>query len=325
MDEQTLHQADENETPTEPNDDALNLDDAPEPAASEGIVEKAEETEEVEEVGAPPTEAQDADVQAVVEAILFASDAPLPPAKIATIAEWPPRRVKKAVRQLNDRYAKAGHSFRIEEIAGGLQMMTLPEYHDVLRRLFNVKKDSRLSQAAMETLAIVAYRQPILRADIEAIRGVASGEVLRGLLERQLMKIVGRADVIGRPMLYGTTKRFLEVFGLNRLEDLPRVEELRSGAEKQNQPTPKKQEGEEASAEVATPTNTPNTETRSTMVEDPSNEPEDGNDDDDDSLKDEGEFISDENFEKEEFDEEFDEDDDSEDDEDDEDEEDDEE
>lgn len=107
-------------------------------------------------------------------------------------------------------------------------MMSQPQYHDVLARLVTSKKDTRLTQASLETLAIVAYRQPILRADIEAIRGVASGEVLRGLMERQLIKIVGRAEVIGRPMLYGTTKQFLEIFGLASLDDLPRMEELRA-------------------------------------------------------------------------------------------------
>lgn len=199
----------------------------------ESTVEHNEETVDAVEADAASSET-DAD-DAVVEAVLFASDTPLPPTKIAAATELPPRRIRKAVTQLNERYARGGHAFRIEDIAGGYQMMTLPEYHDVLRRLLNVKKDSRLSQAAMETLAIVAYRQPILRADIEAIRGVASGEVLRGLLERQLVKIVGRAEVIGRPMLYGTSKRFLEVFGLASLDDLPRVKELRSGAET---PTP---------------------------------------------------------------------------------------
>ena len=168
---------------------------------------------------------------AVVEAILFASDSSLPASKIAAIAELPPRDVKEAVEQLNDRYEQARCAFRIESIAGGYQMMTLPEYHDILKRLLSTKKDNRLTQAALETLAIVAYRQPILRADIEAIRGVACGEMLRSLLEKQLVKIVGRAEVIGRPMLYGTTRRFLEIFGLSRLEDLPRVEELRSGAD----------------------------------------------------------------------------------------------
>lgn len=195
-----------------------------------------ETREELDVDDSPPAVSNENDVptdEAVVEAILFAGDTPLPPAKIAAATELPPRRIKQAVTRLNERYARGGHAFRIEDVAGGYQMMTLPEYHDVLRRLLHVKKDSRLSQAAMETLAIVAYRQPILRADVEAIRGVASGEVLRGLMERQLVKIVGRAEVIGRPMLYGTSKRFLEVFGLADLDDLPRVEELRSGAEAQ--------------------------------------------------------------------------------------------
>ena len=108
-------------------------------------------------------------------------------------------------------------------------MLTLPQYREVLGRLHKARSESKLSQAALESLAIVAYRQPILRADVEAIRGVASGEVLRTLMEKQLVKIVGRAEVIGRPMLYGTTRRFLDVFGLGSIEDLPRVEELRGG------------------------------------------------------------------------------------------------
>jgi len=180
---------------------------------------------------AGPTSPQADEIAATVEAILFASDSVLSAAKIARIAELPGQRaVKEAVSTLNARYERMGCVFRIEEIAGGYQMMTLPEYHDVLSRLRRDRSDSKLSQAAMETLAIVAYRQPIMRADIEAIRGVSCGEVLRGLLEKQLIKIAGRAQVLGRPMLYGTTRRFLEVFGLADLKDLPRIEELRSGA-----------------------------------------------------------------------------------------------
>ncbi len=171
-----------------------------------------------------------AEAMATVEAILFASDSPLKPAKISQVAELSIREIKKAIEALNARYEEVGAAFRIENIAEGYQMLTQPQYHDVLSRLLSVRNDSRLSQAAMETLAITAYRQPILRADIEAIRGVACGEVLKGLMERQLIKIVGRADVPGRPMLYGTTRRFLEVFGLPSLDDLPRVEELRVGA-----------------------------------------------------------------------------------------------
>jgi len=208
-----------------------------------------EQRDDVDKAPAPETAtsaSEGVEATSVIEAILFASDTALPVTKIAAIAELPPRRVQQAIDALNTRYETAGGSFRIEAIAGGYQMMTLPDYHDVLKRLRNVKKESRLRQAALETLAIVAYRQPILRADIESIRGVACGEVLRGLLERQLVKIVGRAEVLGRPMLYGTTRRFLETFGLGSLDDLPRVEELRSGANEPVMPksdeTPEKEE-----------------------------------------------------------------------------------
>jgi len=178
-----------------------------------------------------PEAAERQEIAAVVEAMLFASDAPLAPAKIAKVAQLPGQRaVTQAVELLNARYAEAGAAFRIEKVAGGYQMLTLPQYHDVLSRLLTLKSETRLTQAAMETLAIVAYRQPVIRADVEAIRGVACGEVLRGLMEKQLVKIVGRADVLGRPMLYGTTRRFLEVFGLSSLDELPKVEELRTGA-----------------------------------------------------------------------------------------------
>ncbi len=106
-------------------------------------------------------------------------------------------------------------------------MMTLPPYNHWLKKLLRVRKDSKLTQASLETLAIIAYKQPIIRADVEAIRGVASGEVIRNLMYKGLVKIVGRAEVIGRPMLYGTTRKFLDIFGLNSLKDLPKVEELK--------------------------------------------------------------------------------------------------
>jgi segregation and condensation protein B len=112
-------------------------------------------------------------------------------------------------------------------------MMTRPEYHDVLARLLKVRSESRLTNAALETLAVVAYRQPIIRADIESVRGVACGDMLRKLMDKNLVKIVGRAEVLGRPMLYGTTRHFLEVFGLNSLDDLPNVEQLRAPARPQ--------------------------------------------------------------------------------------------
>ena len=180
---------------------------------------------------AEPAGPVEVDVSAV-EAILFATDSPLSPAKLAEVAclEGGRRAARLAVETLNARYAQMGCAFRIESLAGGYQMLTLPEYNDVLARLLKVRSESKLSQAALETLAIIAYRQPILRADVEAIRGVQAGEVIRSLMEKGLVKIVGRAEEIGRPMLYGTTRRFLEIFGLSSLADLPKVEELASGA-----------------------------------------------------------------------------------------------
>ncbi len=180
---------------------------------------------------------------ATVEAILFATDSPLTAAKIAQVAEIESQRdVKQAISALNERYEQFGSAFRIEAIAGGFQMLTQPQYHEVLSRLLSARAETKLSQASLETLSIVAYRQPILRADIEAIRGVACGEVLRNLLEKQLVKIVGRAEVLGRPMLYGTTKRFLEIFGLANLADLPKAQELSRPAMKKPSAQPEKVE-----------------------------------------------------------------------------------
>jgi segregation and condensation protein B len=165
--------------------------------------------------------------ESVVEAILFATDSPLPAAKIARIlGVGDARSVKKHIESLNARYQQTGASFRIEEVAGGFQVLTLPAYNNWVSKLLSVRRETKLSPAALETLAVVAYRQPVLRADIEAIRGVAVGDILVRLREMGLVKIVGRAEVIGRPMLYGTTKKFLEVFGLASLEDLPKVDAL---------------------------------------------------------------------------------------------------
>ncbi len=185
---------------------------------------------------------------ATVEAILFTSDKPLPPAKVSEICELGGvRAVRKAVDALNEQYEQTGRTFRIVEIAGGYQMQTLPEYNEVISRLSVSRKESRLSQAAMETLAVVAYRQPVLRADIEAIRGVACGEVLRGLMEKNIVRIAGRAEEIGRPILYGTTRYFLEIFGLADLKDLPKIEQLRIPQVKP--PKPAEQNAEDPDAD----------------------------------------------------------------------------
>lgn len=185
----------------------------------------------VEGDSAGPTEITS---ESIAEAVLFATDTPVPATKIAEIiGTGGVAEVKKHIASLNGRYERLGASFRIEEIAKGYQMLTLPEYNVWLRKLLKVRRESKLSQAALETLAVVAYKQPVMRAVIEEIRGVAVGEVLQRLREMNLVKIVGRAEEIGRPLLYGTTKLFLAIFGLASLAELPKVEEL-TPPEKQN-------------------------------------------------------------------------------------------
>jgi len=175
----------------------------------------------------PQTVIEDQAVAGHVEAVLMTVDRPIPAAKIAeTLGVDSAKPVSAAIEQLNEQYEQTGRSFRIEKVANGFQILTLPQFKDSLAKLHRTRADSKLSPAAMETLAIIAYKQPVLRVDIETIRGVACGEVLRSLMDRNLVKIVGRADEIGRPMLYGTTKFFLEVFGLSSLKDLPKAEEL---------------------------------------------------------------------------------------------------
>jgi segregation and condensation protein B len=137
------------------------------------------------------------------------------------------RLVREAVDTLNRQYAETNRAFRVESVSGGRQMLTISAYGSILTRMKGARAQTRLSQAALETLAIIAYRQPMLRAQLEAIRGVACGEVLKSLMERRLVKIVGRAEEVGRPMLYGTTPEFLRVFGIANLSDLPQAKDLR--------------------------------------------------------------------------------------------------
>jgi segregation and condensation protein B len=203
-------------------EDSTESEDAgDEPAKTEvpDEIETADEAETVDEQ--PPT------VESVVEAILFATDEPLTDGRLSTIVETTAKQVRDCIAALNEKYEQNHNAFRIEQIAGGYQMLTLSTYNSWLRKMLRARSDSKLSPAAMETLAIIAYKQPVIRVDIEAIRGVAVGEVIRSLMYKGLVKIVGRAEILGRPMLYGTTKKFLEVFGLNTLKDLPKVEELK--------------------------------------------------------------------------------------------------
>jgi segregation and condensation protein B len=161
---------------------------------------------------------------ALVEAVLLIADEPLPIRKLVQVLGLPDAAaVRRLLTKLQELYDQAGSAFELEELAGGFQLMTRPEYHRWLTSLRRSQQELKLTGAARETLAIVAYRQPIMRADIEAIRGVHCGETLRLLMEKGVVKIVGRHDSLGRPVLYGTTKKFLQTFGLKSLKDLPRV------------------------------------------------------------------------------------------------------
>ena len=167
-------------------------------------------------------------VKQQVEALLFASEEPLSLRKLGSLLEEVDSSdIKKVIEELKSEYEASDRAWRMEEVAGGFQLLTRPQYTDTISRLQKAKSDRKLSNAAMETLAIVAYKQPIRRADLESIRGVQSGELLRALMEKDLVKIVGRDSVPGAPVLYGTTKNFLEVCGLKSLKDLPKPEEVK--------------------------------------------------------------------------------------------------
>lgn len=210
-------------------DEALDdrLDDEEEVGADDtDLAEPAVEEITEQNEGAEPT------VESVTEAVLFASDEPLSADRLAGIVgAGTVKDIRKHINNLNARYEAGNFTFRIEQIAGGYQMMTLSRYNHWLKKLLRARTDTKLSQAALETLAIIAYKQPVIRADIEAIRGVGAGEMIRGLMYKGLVKIVGRAEVLGRPMLYGTTKKFLDIFGLHSIKDLPKVEELKKPEE----------------------------------------------------------------------------------------------
>ncbi len=159
------------------------------------------------------------------EAIIMASPEPIPLARLARLIRCKHALVKALVGELNGAYTEQGRAFEICDIGGGYQIRTLPEFADTLRQV-QTTRPLRLSQAALETLAIVAYRQPVTRGDVEHVRGVDAGAVMRSLLERKLVRIAGHREVPGRPMLYATTPRFLQVLGLAGLDDLPTLRDL---------------------------------------------------------------------------------------------------
>ncbi len=168
---------------------------------------------------------EDAELKKVLETLLFITDAPLPAGRIAQLCEIKDKeRVESALQELRKNYDDEDRTLQVMQVAGGWQLATRPEYGLWVRKLYYNKMTVRLTQAALETLCIIAYKQPLTRGDIEAIRGVEVIGPLETLTQRKLITVVGRRESIGRPILYGTTSEFLRQFGLNSLDDLPKLE-----------------------------------------------------------------------------------------------------
>ncbi|MDP2862208.1 MAG: SMC-Scp complex subunit ScpB [Desulfobacterales bacterium] len=162
----------------------------------------------------------------IVETLLFVADTPLSTDRIRSVVSADVKEIKDVLSQLSKEYEERKGGFSLMEIAGGYQIRTRPEYSEWIKKLVQ-PNPLRMSKAALETLTIIAYKQPIIRSEIEHIRGVDSGGILRMLLELKLIRVLGRKEIPGRPLIYSTTKRFLEIFGLKDLKDLPTPEEIK--------------------------------------------------------------------------------------------------
>jgi segregation and condensation protein B len=164
----------------------------------------------------------------IVEALLFASDAPLSPDRLRdVVGDVTDGELAEIIESLRADYRESGRAFDIFQLEGGYQVLSRAEYAEWVEQLFVERRKAKLSRASLETLAIIAYKQPIVKTEIEMIRGVGADGVIRTLMERNLVTITGRAEGVGRPLLYGTTEQFLNYFGLNELTDLPKMEEIR--------------------------------------------------------------------------------------------------
>jgi segregation and condensation protein B len=175
----------------------------------------------------------ESNLKSVIEALLFATDKPLTIEQARNALDnLAPDEVRKAIEELKSEYEKSGRGMRIVEIAGGFQMITAPDFAGFLKKLYKGRRVERLSKPALETLAIVAYKQPVTRLEIELLRNVNIDGVVKTLLDKSLIRIAGRKKAPGRPFAFGTTRQFLEYFGLKSLEELPRMEEFSSLVEK---------------------------------------------------------------------------------------------
>lgn len=174
-----------------------------------------------EKVGYTPEETN------LIEAVLFSAPKPVPIDELKRMLKSRHRGgIRSIVDHLNQKYTENNNSFRIREIGGGFQFYLLEDYSLEVERYFSKQRKRKLTQAGLETLAIVAYKQPVTKGEVEQIRGVASDGVIQTLLERKLIRLAGRAERVGRPLLYATTSDFLEYFGINSLDQLPKLEEV---------------------------------------------------------------------------------------------------
>jgi segregation and condensation protein B len=169
---------------------------------------------------------EDRTKKSILESMLFLSGEPILPSSLKEIVDISDNEIKRLMEELAGEYRERNAGLLITEVAGGYQMVTNPEYAEWVKRFRVANVASRLSIPALETMAIIAYKQPIIRAEIEQLRGVSSDSAIRTLLERRLIKIMGRKDVPGRPFLYGTTREFLQYFGLKDLTGLPTLKEF---------------------------------------------------------------------------------------------------
>jgi len=207
----------------------LNMIEEPQDTKSQELPESQPEAEFSMSVEPSACEELDsAEVKGTLEALLFMSHDPLTFEKLAGILEDVPKSaLKTIIKSLQADYEENGRGLQIAEVGGGFQFVTRPEHSWAIKRLTKSKPATKLSRSALETLAIIGYKQPLTRADIEKIRGVETSGVLRTLLDQKLVRIVGRQDVPGRPILYGTSKQFLQRFGLRDLRDLPPLKEFK--------------------------------------------------------------------------------------------------
>ena len=184
--------------------------------------------EEDKHVGSEETpELAEQEIKSILEAVLFVSHDPVTADKLVMVLDGVPKfQIIQTLRTLQSEYEQEGRGLRLSEVAGGFLLATRPDCSPYIRRLTKAKSSTKLSRSALETLAIVSYKQPITRVDIEKMRGVETSGVLRTLLDQKLVRIIGRQDVPGRPILYGTSKQFLQRFGLRDLRDLPPLKEI---------------------------------------------------------------------------------------------------